>query len=74
MTKRKKETVEAELAELRKQEQEVGKMVARVEGELDEILSLEEEAQSKFVNHKISEFNQQRDKGKTDPFQIGGQR
>ncbi len=74
MTKRKKETVEAELAELRKQEQEVGERITRIEGELDEILSLEEEAQSKIVNAKISEFNTQRDKGKPDPFQIGGQR
>ncbi len=71
--KRNKETVETELAELRKQEQEIGARITRVESELDEILSLEEEAQGKFVNRKISEFNTQRDRGKPDPFQIGGQ-
>jgi chromosome segregation ATPase len=71
---RKKNEVEEELSQLRQEREQMDERIALIEGELEELLSLEEEAQGKFVNQKISEFNTQRDKGKPDPFQIGGQR
>ncbi len=74
MTKRKKETVEAELAELRKQEQEVGERITRIEGELDELLALEEEAQAKYVSGKVQEFQKQRDGASSPLDAAGGQR
>lgn len=70
---RTKDDIEAELKELRREREQMDERISKVEVELDELLSLNEEAQEKYVNEKVKEFNDRRDRGGS-PLVIGGQR
>jgi chromosome segregation ATPase len=71
---RKKTEVEEELGQLRREREQMDERISRAEGELGELLSLEEEAQTKYVSGKVKEFQKHRDGASSPLDAAGGQR
>jgi uncharacterized coiled-coil DUF342 family protein len=69
---RKKNEVEEELSQLRRERDQMDERISRVVGELDELLAKDEAAQSKYVSGKVKEFQKHRDGGGS-PLDAGGQ-
>jgi predicted nuclease with TOPRIM domain len=69
---RKKNEVEEELSQLRREREQMDERISRVVGELEELLAKDEAVQSKYVSSKVKEFQKHRD-GEGSPLDAGGQ-